>query len=74
MTHFTKLIRRHKLSLLKHSFMCYKFDETHRLLSGIHANFNVIEISVIRKSNINIKDYASEHTPTEQVVEEYYHT
>lgn len=65
MIHFTNLIRPHKLSLLKHSFMCYKFDEVHRLLCGIHINFNVIEISVIRKSNINIKDYTSEHTPNE---------
>ena len=54
------------------SSLTYNFDQLHTILSEININFDLIGIiesrlkkDIIRTTNIDIKFYTFEHTPTE---------
>ena len=54
------------------SSLTYNFDQLHTILSEIYINFDLIGIAesrlkndIIRTTNIDIKNYTFEHTPTE---------
>ena len=54
------------------SSLCNNFDELHTLLARIKVKFNIIGITetrlkkyTVRNINLNLNEYATEHTPTE---------